>query len=155
MPDRDQEIAKDIASLSKSADRLEKFNRIHELLWKDVPLAGLPLPYRELISNLMNQTTLTVLTTIENIEILQDEAGLPIGRFQPSEQVVKFCKSMSSLSPGEGVIGSPQHTMWRVANGHPLLDDDYTNLKKISESLARSQTSTDKTTPFKTSWGQD
>lgn len=155
MPDRDEEIEKELTEVSKNQDRLVKFNELHARIWKDISFDGLPLPYRELVNNLMNQTSLTVLNTMENIELLREEVRSGDGRFSPSDQVVAFCKSMVTLSPVMGAPGSIQSTMWHVAHGDTLLEEDYTNLKKISESLARSQTTTEKVTPFKTSWGQD
>jgi len=141
-----------------TVDREQQFRDLHLRIWGDFEVSGFPLPYRELIDTLQNQATLTVLTTIENIEIMRSEVKAREGKYFPDAQVREFCKMLHSFSGEEGRIGTTSNTIFKIATGldGDFTDDDWRNLKHIKESLAKSQMKRDNVAgPFKTSWGND
>ena len=146
--------------VSTEPTRESQFDKLHATIWKDFEMYGFPMPYRELVDGMMRSATLNVLTTIENIDILREEARGE-NKFNPDRQLSDFCKTASLLTPANIPIvqGSLQDTIAKIAGGlNPtdfFSDVDWDNIKVLRESLARSNMKRDETDgPFKQSWGQ-
>jgi len=129
-------------------NREDIYNDLHCKIWNNVSTFDLPSSYLKEVNNLMAQATLNVLTTIENIYILKEEAKQEI--FDENERLIKFCESLNSLG------GDIHVAVRKVADGEQeklsLSEKEY--IQNIKESLSKSHLDEDHIKgPNRTSWG--
>lgn len=133
-------------------ERSEKFNELHNLIWKNFPRSGLPVNYIQHIEDLMKQATLNVLTTIEDIEEIR-ESSKREDEFNSDDQIVKFCKLFTEgWGNPTNDISQAIYIVAKTGNTKSLSNNDRYIIALIKESIASSIVDMPDHSPIKRPW---